>query len=315
VALKRLLPQVAADPEVRALFAREIEALGRISHPNVVAILAHGEDRGLPWLAMALAEGASLRQILGPRRCQADPRRRLPVATALWLGSQVALGLAAAHDSGVVHRDVSPTNLQVLQGGDVQIVDFGIARIVGAAGLAGRRRLRGKLAYLSPEQIEGEAITGQADLFGLGSVLVELLDGSPPFVGGDAEETLGLVRQAAFGGLGLRSLVDPFGRNLAAGEDEASCGPLDLEALDRLLASLLSRDPAARPPGGNAVASALSELLAAADLADLGLHRALLAARVAALTAPDGPVPAAAAEIRGEEVTDPAGEGVTGVRY
>jgi serine/threonine protein kinase len=278
VAVKRLLPHLAEDASLARMFLREVEALARIDHPNVVRLLDHGEAHGLPFLVMPLLDGASLRQVVRP------PAESLPPGAALWLVAQVAQGLAAAHDQGVVHRDVSPTNVQVTLQGQVIVLDFGIARVAGMAQTTHGGRLRGKWAYLSPEQIAGEPIDGRSDLFALGSMLVELLTGTPPVQGSDPQDTMARVQAAEFTGIpGLP-------------------GPIEAPLHD-LLRRLLTRAPGDRPDARLAGANLLQML------DTLGARQdgpAQLTARVQAI-APRGPLPEwDAAELRGEPVTNPA---------
>ncbi|MSP92610.1 MAG: serine/threonine protein kinase [Myxococcales bacterium] len=281
VAVKRLLPHLAADPAVSALFLREVEALERIDHHNVVQLLAHGDDGGLPWLAMPLLDGGSLRDVL---------QAPLPPVLALHVAAEVAAGLGAAHRLGIVHRDVSPTNVQITAAGAVQVLDFGIARVAGLAQTTHGRGLRGKWPYLSPEQIAGLPLDGRSDLFALGSVIVEMLAGAPPFLGADRHETLTLTQAAAFGGV--------------------STAPASIAGdLNALLHQLFARTPQGRPASAEIVVHALGSLrdTAGAPELDVGgasrieLGRRAVGSRSASHSRVDD-----AAELRGEVVTDPA---------
>lgn len=287
VAVKRMLPHLAQDAELAMLFLREIGALDRIDHPCVVRLLDHGEAGGLPFLVMPLLDGATLRRLM-PGDAE-GPVGRLAVGAALWLAAEVASGLHAAHTLGIVHRDVSPTNIQITADGRVMVLDFGIARVAGMTQTSHGGSLRGKWAYLSPEQIVGEPVDGRSDLFALGSVLVELLTGEPPFAGADPHDTMLRIQAANF--------------PAPAGLPEAVAAPLDA-----LLHRMLARSPADRPVDGATLATELRGLLAClTDAAEPDPWQRMLAEAVQALPAIAKPeVNTDAAELRGEQVTDPA---------
>lgn len=286
VALKRMLPHLAEDPLLVRMFLREVEALDRIDHANVVRLLGHGIERGLPFLLMPLLDGASLRRLLRPH--PEAPVQPLPIGVALWLTAQVALGLHAAHREGIVHRDVSPTNIQVTTEGQVLVLDFGIARVAGMAQTTHGGSLRGKWAYLSPEQIAGEPLDGRSDLFALGSVLVELLTGEPPFQGRDPQETM--VRVSAGQWPGFLSLP---------GLPAVVVAPLEA-----LLRQVLARHPGDRPQDGAQLAQALLDLLATLEPPQPWVQ--LLAERAQSVPGLALAAEWSAAELRGEQVTNPA---------
>ena len=310
VALKRLLPHIAEDPGIVALLGREVGALERIDHPNVVRLLDHGTHRGLPYLVMELVDGRNLRDLLGPRSEQPGQRPVLPPAVALWIAHEIACALAEAGAHGIIHRDVSPTNIQLTLSGDVKILDFGIARVRGLAQTTHGGAMRGKWAYCSPEQVEGMMLDSRSDLFALGSVLYEMIAGRPPFLGTDRQVTMGLVAAAEYRGLG--------GVELGLAAREPWMPAIERVSLELLLGQLLARHPDGRPAQGGDVARRIAELLGASAVgsefvAESGLYARWLGAAVTEL----GPVPiqisAGAAEERGETVTDPGGEGVTQV--
>lgn len=310
VALKRLLPHIAEDPEIAAMLAREVSALQRMAHPNVVRLLDHGSHRGVPYLVMELVDGRSLRDLLGPRSSAPLSRPVLPPAVALWIAHEIACALAEAGRHGIIHRDISPTNIQITLAGDVKILDFGIARVRGLAQTTHGGAMRGKWAYCSPEQVEGLALDPRSDLFSLGTVLVETIGGRPPFLGGNRQETMGLVAAAEYRGLGPMKLAQCDGQPWMPDIEDV---PLEL-----FIAQLLARHPDGRPADGGAVARRIAELLGASAagsefVAESGLYARWLAAAVAELGPLRSPVPVQAAEQRGETVTDPAFEGVTQV--
>lgn len=308
VALKRLLPHIAENPELRRLLAREVGALARMEHPCVPRLLDHGEHHGLPYLVMELVDGRSLRDLLGTRQARRATGSRLPVCVALWIAREISRGLGEATRCGIVHRDLSPTNVQITARGEVKILDFGIARVAGLAQTSHGGSRRGKWAYSSPEQIDGRPIDGRSDLFALGSLLFEMLTGRPPFLGATHQETMGRVLQAEYPGLG----DGPW--DAVAGQ--AWMPAIEREEVDPLLRTLLARDPAARPARCDAVSRAIAQLLGpsaltSAHVAEAGLYTYWLAQAVAALPPPPEVRSTVAAEHRGAEVTDPADEGVT----
>jgi serine/threonine-protein kinase len=187
VALKVLAPELARDERFRRRFLRETELAGRLSHPHVVATVGSGEEDGTLFLAMSYIEGSDLRQVL--RR-----EGRLDAERAVDLVGQVAGALDAAHAAGLVHRDVKPGNILVTSGADgdhAYVCDFGLARHVSSvSSLTGERGFVGTIDYVPPEQIEGGAIDGRADLYSLGCVLYECLAGARPF---DRESELSVV--------------------------------------------------------------------------------------------------------------------------
>ena len=187
VALKLLAPELARDERFRRRFLRETELAASLHHPHIVETLASGEDDGALYLAMAYVDGSDLRKLL--RR-----ESRLEAARAVALVGQVAAALDAAHDTGLVHRDVKPGNILVTnteEGERAYVCDFGLARHVSSvSSLTGERGFVGTIDYVPPEQIEGGTIDGRADLYSLGCVLYECLAGARPF---DRESELSVV--------------------------------------------------------------------------------------------------------------------------
>jgi serine/threonine protein kinase len=172
VALKRLAENLARDDEVRPRFLREARLAARLSHPNVVRVYDVGEAEGRPFIAMEHVDGESLAELI-------SRRGRLPAGEAAALGAQAARALAAAHDAGLVHRDVKPHNLLLDREGTLKLGDFGIAFGVEGTKLTVAGTVLGTAAYLAPEQARGERVTAAADVYALGVVLVELLTGQP----------------------------------------------------------------------------------------------------------------------------------------
>jgi serine/threonine protein kinase len=180
VALKALLPSVAAKTINRQRFLREARATAALRHDHIVAVYNAGEDRGIPFLVMELLEGE-------PLNLRLDREGRLPIDDVLRIGLETAEGLAAAHEYGLVHRDVKPGNIWLERlSGRVKILDFGLARSVAEDVLLTHAgTVLGTPAYMAPEQARGEALDHRCDLFSLGIVIYQMCTGELPFKGSD----------------------------------------------------------------------------------------------------------------------------------
>lgn len=169
------------EREYRERFFREAEAAGRLSHPGIVTVFDVGEepDTHAPYIVMEFVSGQSLEKLLS----QDD--HKLPLYTALQLTHELAEALDCAHAQGVVHRDLKPANILITEDGHAKIADFGVAKLnLATLTLAGR--VLGTPAYMSPEQLNGDAVDGRSDLFSLGIVLYTMLTGYRPFQGNSA---------------------------------------------------------------------------------------------------------------------------------
>jgi serine/threonine protein kinase len=173
VAVKRLAENLARDDGLRARFLREARLAARLAHPNVVRVYDVGEDGGRPFIAMEYVDGETLGELLARR----GP---LPADEVAELGVQACRGLAAAHEGGLVHRDVKPQNLLLGHDGVLKLGDFGVAFGIEGTRLTTAGTVLGTAAYLAPEQARGEEVTAAADVYALGAVLYELLTGRPP---------------------------------------------------------------------------------------------------------------------------------------
>jgi tRNA A-37 threonylcarbamoyl transferase component Bud32 len=176
VAVKVLDPKMAQDEVARERFCRESRTAASITHENVVAVhhVAHESSSDLPYLVMQLIDGEALDQRLthGP----------LPLKEIVGIGAQVAAGLAAAHEKGLIHRDVKPANVLLERGTNrVKLTDFGLARAADDVHLTGTGMVAGTPLYMAPEQARGEELDARADLFSLGVLLYELCTGQTPF--------------------------------------------------------------------------------------------------------------------------------------
>ncbi|HVT57912.1 MAG TPA: protein kinase [Thermoanaerobaculia bacterium] len=176
VALKFLPSELTRDPEAKSRFLQEARSASALDHPNICTIHEIGEtDQGQLFLAMACYDGESLKKRLA--------RGPLPIEEAVDIAQQTARGLVKAHRHGIVHRDIKPANLMITSDDIVKIVDFGIAKLAGAAGLTRTGSSLGTPGYMSPEQARGHEVDPRTDLWSLGAVLYEMVTGRRPFRG------------------------------------------------------------------------------------------------------------------------------------
>ncbi|HEY5873170.1 MAG TPA: protein kinase [Gaiellaceae bacterium] len=213
VALKLLAPEYAADERFRERFLSETERAASLEHPNVIPIHDAGEVDGQLYLAMRLADGGDLKKLLAARE-KLDARRAVEIC------EQVASALDAAHESGLVHRDVKPSNVLLDRRGHVYLADFGLSRRLSdqAPGFDAGLSL-GTPAYVAPEQIEGKDIDGRVDQYSLACLLHECLTGRPPFArASDAAVLFAHLEEPPAGPPGLEHVMskalakDPSGR-------------------------------------------------------------------------------------------------------
>ncbi len=178
VAIKTINLSLAEEEkdEYEGRFYQEAKAAGRLSHPNIVTIFDVGKSGNVAYIAMEFLEGRELRDIL-------NDGQRLPVGQVLDLVEQVAQGLEYAHEKGIVHRDVKPSNIMVVHGWHAKITDFGIARMASATVRTQTGMVLGSPKYMSPEQVLGKLIDQRSDIFSLGVMLYEMLVGRGPFAG------------------------------------------------------------------------------------------------------------------------------------
>ncbi len=183
VAIKVLRPDLAQDGRRIERFKKELVLARQVSHPNVVRTHDIGTDGDIVFLTMDFMPGRSLDELLAEAG-------HLEPDQAAGIARQIASALAAAHDAGVVHRDLKPGNVLVDDAGRAAISDFGVARSLAGAGMTLPGAVIGTLDYLSPEQARGEEVDGRADLYSLGILLYEMLTGRLPFAGGSEAEML-----------------------------------------------------------------------------------------------------------------------------
>jgi serine/threonine-protein kinase len=285
-AIKRLLPELSADPELVQMLLDEARIASSLSHPNICQIFELGESDGRHFIAMEYLEGQTLAQLMRTARAERQP---LPFEVSAHIVARAAEGLAYAHERrgddgapmGIVHRDVSPDNVMLTRDGQVKLLDFGIARATHRSRRTRTGLIRGKVAYMAPEHIRGEALDGRADVFALGVVLWELLAGRDLFRSQDDVQAMYAVLNGA-----------------------APARPPDARApapLWEIAERALERDPARRTPSARQLAAdldaALSRLGARVDPSRL----------VALAQAPAPELPAAPEQPRHPAAATPLG--------
>ncbi len=244
VVLKRMLPHIADESDAQQMFAEEARLAGHVTHPNVVHVLGHGEIEGQPYLTLEYVPGCDLWRL--NRRLTLESKR-LEHDLVVYLIRQILCGLEAVHSAtdgrgtalGIVHRDISPSNVLISIHGDVKIADFGIARAGANAFEADTvARANGKLGYLAPEQVSGGQVDQRADLFSTGVIAAELFMRRPLFAGGSELAVLLAIRDAE---------VHPFVEFL----------PQLPEGLGAVILEALSANIGDRPPTARAFWAAL----------------------------------------------------------
>ena len=212
VVLKRILPQHALDPELLRMFLDEARLSATLTHPHITEVYDVGADGDAPFFAMEYVHGANLRELMRAHARSAgqattqDPAVAVPLELgyAIEIVAAAAAGLHYAHDRlgpggealGIVHRDVSPSNVLVSYDGAVKVSDFGIAKWALQRTRTQEGTLKGKFAYMSPEQCRGHAVDRRSDVFALGTILYELTTGAAPFTG---ESDLEILNRIATG--------------------------------------------------------------------------------------------------------------------
>ncbi|CAM4527940.1 serine/threonine protein kinase [Corallococcus exiguus] len=233
--LKRILPHLAEDEAFVEMFLGEAQLAARLDHPNVVQIFDFGEADGSYFLAMEYIDGPTLRRLI--KRSQ-ELKQPLPAGVCAKMVAAAAEGLAFAHELadpetgaplGLVHRDISPENVLVSRQGAVKVVDFGIAKVAGQGHRTQTGVVKGKVAYMPPEQLQARPMDGRVDVYALGIVLYELLTGRRPF---DATTDVGMMQAILF---------EPYVPAVQRRPDLP-------EAMQRILEKALAKDRAERYP-------------------------------------------------------------------
>lgn len=161
--------------EYKARFQREAQSAGVLAHPNIVTVYDFGEDHGVLYLTMEYLEGRPLDKVI-------EDQPQMPVEKVIRIYEQVCSALNYAHSQKIVHRDVKPANIMMLENGQIKVTDFGIAKIMGGA-MTQTGGILGTPNYMSPEQVTGKQLDGRSDIFSLGVILYELATGQKPFCG------------------------------------------------------------------------------------------------------------------------------------
>src|SRR5215813_2018389 len=189
LAIKRILPDLARDPEFAARFIAEAKVAVKLSHANVVQVFDFGRIGESLFIAMEFVDGLDLAALL--RRFK-EERRQVPLSAAFHVAIEIVRALDFAHSHNVVHRDVSPSNILISRAGEVKIADFGIAIAASPhrGGGPGPRKVMGKWRYMSPEQARGDTLDTRSDLFSAASVMFELFTGEKLFPGEESEEII-----------------------------------------------------------------------------------------------------------------------------
>lgn len=241
VALKRILPQLASDQRLSAMFCAEARLHAALSHPNLVSVLDFGEAGGELFVVMEYVDGVPLSDVL---RAVSARKRSFELAPALYIARELAAGLAYAHQfrdpkdapHGIVHRAVAPNNVLLGRAGEVKLTDFGTQRAAWS-----EVRVARKLGYVSPEQTQGREVDARSDLFSLGVVLAEMLLGAPLFCGETELEVVSALQAREWHGLqGLDGRAPPL--------------------VIALLKKLLAASPRNRPAGAAQVQMELERL-------------------------------------------------------
>jgi eukaryotic-like serine/threonine-protein kinase len=236
VAVKLLRDDLAHDERFVERFRREARAAASLSHPNVAGVYDYGEDNGQHFIVMEYVEGRDLARLL---------REDGPLSSdrAARIAAQAADALGHAHSAGLVHRDVKPANVIVMEGDRVKVTDFGIARAAGDATLTATGSVLGTAHYLAPEQAEGNPAGPPSDIYSLGIVLYEMLTGALPFTGDSALA------------VAMRHVND----DVPAPSQLNDSVPAPL---DSIVARATAKDPANRFPDARSMAVALTEAAA-----------------------------------------------------
>ncbi|MBI4863101.1 MAG: protein kinase [Candidatus Riflebacteria bacterium] len=245
VALK-LIKREKLDQEGRQRFLREAQLAARITHRNVVLVFDCGEEAGVPYIAFELIDGPTLR-----RRLDSGP---LELPDVLRITMEAAGGLAAAHQLGIIHRDVKPENILLAGGREVKVADFGIARPTAESGpgLTAQEIILGTPAYMSPEQVSNRVLTPATDQYSLGIVVYEMVCGLPPFHGSTGEVVAQQLRDPP--------PMEPLGRSVP-------------DRVREIVQRMLAKDPAQRFHGLGELVTALGKAARALEVRKAGERR------------------------------------------
>ncbi len=282
--IKRILPNLAQDPQFIEMFLAEAKLAAQLNHPNLVTLFDFGQAEGSYFIAMEYIDGPTLRLLLARAR---DLQAPISLALAARIVSSAAEGLAYAHDfrdqvTGeplhLIHRDVSPDNILVGRSGAVKLVDFGIAKARGQSHHTQAGTVKGKVAYMAPEQLRGEPLDLRVDLYALGVVLYELCTGRMPH---EASSDASMVRAV------LYESAIPAVRRV----------PTLPRALQAILDRLLAKDRAARYPDCRTLHSDLEQFIQSTGEPTNGFALSRLVAQLAPMSPPTTPTPVREMEV------------------
>ena len=181
VAIKLLRGDLASDEKFVHRFQREALSASSLNHPNIVEVYDVGEDNGEYYIVMEYIEGKHLKDLI-------KRRGKLTISEVIDIMLQITDGMSVAHDAYIIHRDIKPQNIMILENGLVKITDFGIAMAMNATQLTQTNSVMGSVHYLPPEQANGKGAGLQSDIYSMGIVMYELLTGKLPFRGDNAVE-------------------------------------------------------------------------------------------------------------------------------
>lgn len=234
VALKFLIPEMTRDQEAKKRFMLEAQAASALDHPNIATVHEINEtDDGRSFICMAYYKGKTLKEKIESGLLHPEE--------AIQIALQIADGLQRAHDAGIVHRDIKPGNIIITDRGEVKIVDFGLAKLVGGTKSTKSGRTPGTAAYMSPEQVQGSVVDHRSDLFSLGIVLYEMVTGRRPF---SAEHETAIMY--------LIVNVDP--------PAPSTLVPTIPQNLENIILRLLQKDPTRRYQSASVLRSDLKKL-------------------------------------------------------
>jgi len=273
VAVKLIHSHLTNDPQFVRRFEVEASAVAQLHHPNIIQVYDFNRDGNTYYMVLELVAGESLDRRL--RRLAADGQR-LPPAQAARITAEIADALDYAHGQGLIHRDIKPANIMLTDRGHAVLMDFGVAKIIGATEHTATGALVGTAFYISPEQVRGEPPTAWSDIYALGASLFEMLAGRPPFTGDSAMSVM------------LKHVNEPV-------PDLRQIAPDTPPALVLVVETALAKDPRRRFPSAGDMAAALQQ---AAD----GLAAARTGAKAAGVS---GAGPGAATVID-DEPPDPS---------
>ncbi len=246
VAIKALSRQLSEDPTFLKRFQREARVIARLEHRSILPIYDYGEQDGVPYIVMRLIEAGTLRKRLY--------YKQLDLESAVRITEQVAEALDYAHAQGVIHRDLKPSNILLDERGNAYLTDFGIAKMLGSTSQATESGVVGTPSYMSPEQCQGKTVTPASDIYALGTIVYEMVTGSPPY---EADKPLSVM---------YMHVKDPV-------PSARGLNPDLPRNIDRVIARAMSKRAEARYPNAVALATDFRRVMGGKALAGKGTDR------------------------------------------